>query len=88
MKCMVSSLGKSMASDGSAWLQGDWVERGVRFVEMVDGSSSHNWDQHSDMSEHAKHAKNIDQPIAGLLKDLKQRGMLDEDPGSLDNRGW
>ena len=54
------------------------VERGVRFVEIVDGSSSHNWDQHGDMREHAEHAKNIDKPLAGLLADLKQRGMLDE----------
>lgn len=54
------------------------VERGVRFIELVDGSSSHNWDQHGDMAEHAGHAKNIDQPIAGLLQDLKRRGMLDE----------
>jgi arylsulfatase A-like enzyme len=54
------------------------AERGVRFIELVDGSSSHNWDQHADMAEHAVHAKNIDQPIAGLLKDLKRRGMLDD----------
>lgn len=54
------------------------VERGVRFIELVDGSSSNNWDQHGDMAEHAVHAKNIDQPIAGLLADLKRRGMLDE----------
>ena len=54
------------------------AERGVRFVELVDGSSSDNWDQHGDMAEHAKHANNIDQPIAGLLRDLKQRGMLDD----------
>jgi hypothetical protein len=54
------------------------AERGVRFIELVDGSSSDNWDQHGDMAEHAKHAKNIDQPIAGLLRDLKQRGMLDD----------
>jgi hypothetical protein len=54
------------------------AECGVRFIELVDGSSSHNWDQHGDMAEHAKHAKNIDQPIAGLLRDLKQRGMLDD----------
>ena len=52
------------------------AERGVRFVELVDGSSSKNWDQHGDMAEHAVHAKNIDQPIAGLLRDLKRRGML------------
>ncbi len=54
------------------------AEKGVRFIELVDGSSSHNWDQHGDMAEHAKHAKNIDQPIAGLLTDLKRRGMLDD----------
>ncbi len=54
------------------------AERGVRFIELVDGSSSHNWDQHADMAEHAEHAKNIDQPIAGLLRDLKRRGMLDD----------
>jgi hypothetical protein len=54
------------------------AERGVRFIELVDGSSSHNWDQHGDMAEHAQHAKAIDQPIAGLLKDLKRRGMLDD----------
>lgn len=54
------------------------VERGVRFVELIDGSSSHNWDQHGNMAEHADHARVIDQPIAGLLRDLKQRGMLDE----------
>jgi hypothetical protein len=54
------------------------AERGVRFIELVDGSSSHNWDQHGDMSEHAIHAKNIDQPLAGLLRDLKARSMLDD----------
>ncbi len=54
------------------------AERGVRFIELVDGSSSRNWDQHGDMAEHAHHARNIDQPIAGLLKDLKQRGLLDD----------
>lgn len=54
------------------------AERGVRFIELVDGSSSHNWDQHGDMEEHAKHAKNIDKPLAGLLQDLKNRGMLED----------
>ena len=54
------------------------AERGVRFIELVDGSSSNNWDQHGNMAEHAGHAKNIDQPLAGLLRDLKERGMLDE----------
>ena len=54
------------------------IERGVRFVELVDGTSSYNWDQHGDMADHAKHAKHIDQPIAGLLQDLKRRGMLQD----------
>lgn len=68
-------------TDGFGWpclIGRRLAERGVRFIELVDGSSSHNWDQHADMAEHAKHAKNIDQPIAGLLKDLERRGMLDE----------
>ena len=54
------------------------AERGVRFIELVDGSSSNNWDQHGNMAEHADHAKAIDEPLAGLLQDLKERGMLDE----------
>ncbi len=54
------------------------AERGVRFVELIDVGSSSNWDAHGDMLTHAPLAKNIDQPIAGLLRDLKQRGMLDE----------
>jgi uncharacterized protein (DUF1501 family) len=52
------------------------AERGVRFVELIDVGSSANWDAHGDMLTHAPLAKNIDQAIAGLLKDLKQRGML------------
>jgi len=54
------------------------AERGVRFVELIDAGSSNNWDAHGDMLTHAPLAKNVDQPIAGLLKDLKQRGMLDD----------
>jgi hypothetical protein len=55
------------------------VERGVRFVELIDSGSSNNWDAHGDMiSQHAPLAQNVDQPIAGLLKDLKRRGLLDD----------
>lgn len=54
------------------------VERGVRFVELIDTGSSNNWDAHGDMNSHIGLAKNVDQPIAALLKDLKQRGLLDE----------
>ena len=54
------------------------IERGVRFVELIDTGSSGNWDSHGDMQDHARLAKNVDQPIAGLLQDLKSRGLLDE----------
>jgi len=54
------------------------AERGVRFVELIDVGSSDNWDAHGDMMTHAPLAQNVDRPIAGLLKDLKRRGMLDD----------
>ncbi len=54
------------------------IERGVRFVELIDTGSSNNWDAHGDMQTHVPLAKNVDQPIAALLKDLKQRGLLSE----------
>jgi hypothetical protein len=54
------------------------AERGVRFVELIDTGSSNNWDSHGNMRDHVALARNVDQPIAGLLRDLKQRGMLDD----------
>ncbi len=54
------------------------AERGVRFVELIDSGSSNNWDAHGDMLTHNPLAKNVDRGIAGLLRDLKQRGMLDD----------
>jgi len=54
------------------------VERGVRFVELIDTGSSGNWDSHGNMKEHEPLARNVDQPISGLLKDLKSRGMLED----------
>ena len=54
------------------------AERGVRFIELIDTGSSGNWDSHGDMNEHARLAKNVDQPIAGLLTDLKRRGLLND----------
>jgi hypothetical protein len=54
------------------------AERGVRFIELIDSSSSNNWDSHSDMAQHEPLARKIDQPIAGLLADLKRTGMLKE----------
>jgi hypothetical protein len=54
------------------------IEKGVRFVELIDTGSSGNWDAHGDMMTHEPLAKNVDQPIAALLKDLKQRGLLED----------
>ncbi len=54
------------------------VERGVRFVELIDTGASNNWDAHGDMNTHGPLAKNVDQPLAALLKDLKARGMLED----------
>ena len=53
------------------------VERGVRFVQLYHGSGS-KWDAHSGIEgNHSGLCKSSDKPIAGLLKDLKQRGLLD-----------
>jgi hypothetical protein len=56
------------------------AERGVRFVELIDAGSDkyNNWDSHLDIKMHAPAAKKVDQGIAGLLKDLKSRGMLED----------
>ncbi len=51
------------------------VERGVRFVQIY----SHGWDSHDRLLQgHSRRALECDRPIAGLLQDLKQRGLLDE----------
>lgn len=54
------------------------VERGVRVVQLFDVGSNNNWDNHNDMSLHAKLSRNVDQPIAALITDLRQRGLLEE----------
>jgi hypothetical protein len=54
------------------------VERGVRFVELYAGSGS-GWDAHSELEEnHSKRCRASDKPIAGLLADLKARGLLND----------
>ena len=51
------------------------VERGVRFVQIYDDG----WDAHSELlKNHSTRSRAVDKPIAGLLKDLKKRGLLDE----------
>ncbi len=55
------------------------VERGVRFIQVYSGGAHNddNWDAHTDiMKNHTLHAGETDQPIAGLLRDLKARGLL------------
>jgi len=56
------------------------VERGVRFVQLFHGGGGGGeWDAHSEIkSNHTKLAAQVDLPVAGLLKDLKQRGLLEE----------
>jgi hypothetical protein len=54
------------------------VERGVRFVQLYSGAGS-KWDAHSGMERnHSENCRSMDKPVAGLLKDLKRRGLLDE----------
>ena len=56
------------------------VERGVRFVSVnySDESANPRWDQHGNMPKHADHARATDKPVAGLLQDLKARGLLED----------
>ena len=59
------------------------LERGVRFVQLFSGgtfgSPRRNWDGHENMKQcHGQEALRIDQPVAGLLKDLRRRGLLDD----------
>ena len=55
-------------------------EAGVRYIQVNYGDDSANpaWDQHSNLPKHADHAAAVDQPIAGLLTDLAQRGLLED----------
>ena len=58
------------------------IERGVRFVQVFNGAfasgGSFNWDAHNYIqSQYTAHAEILDQPVAGLIRDLKQRGMLE-----------
>jgi arylsulfatase A-like enzyme len=54
------------------------VEREVPFIQIYHGGYENNWDQHGDLvGGHTNNCYETDQPIAGLLTDLKQRGLLD-----------
>ena len=71
------------STEGFAWqclVARRLVERGVRFVELIDGGTmiDRNWDTHAKMAHYNRLAPNVDRPIGALIKDLKSRGMLDE----------
>jgi hypothetical protein len=54
-----------------------FAERGVRFIQVTHQKGSGHWDQHADLvKRHRENAKQVDRPIAGLLKDLKRQGLL------------
>src|SRR5213078_522990 len=54
------------------------IERGVRFVQLYSGDSN-GWDAHDDvLKNHAALCRRTDQPVAGLLTDLRRRGLLDD----------
>ncbi|QDV23311.1 DUF1501 domain-containing protein [Aureliella helgolandensis] len=57
-----------------------FVEQGVRFIQIMHGDGAAGaWDQHSNLKTmHSKLSLQVDRPIAGLLQDLKQRGLFDE----------
>ena len=56
------------------------AERGVRFIELIDtdSNSGNNWDTHGKMARYNQLARNVDRPIAALVKDLDRRGMLED----------
>jgi len=56
-----------------------FAEAGVRFIQVTHSDSNVQWDQHSDLKNgHEKNAREVDLPIAGLLTDLKARGLLED----------
>ena len=77
-------IGRETADFGRACLIARrLLERGVRFVQLFSGgtfgSPRRNWDGHEDMkANHGQEALRIDRPVAGLLRDLRRRGLLDD----------
>ena len=56
-----------------------FAENGVRFIQVTHSDTMVQWDQHGDLLKgHTKNALEVDKPIAGLLRDLKSRGLLDD----------
>ncbi|MDB5335655.1 MAG: hypothetical protein JWN70_1274 [Planctomycetaceae bacterium] len=56
-----------------------FAEAGVRFIQVTHNDNKVQWDQHADLKDgHEKNAREVDLPIAGLLQDLKTRGLLED----------
>ena len=56
-----------------------FAERGVRFIQVTHSDANVQWDQHGNLRrDHEKNAREVDRPIAGLLRDLKARGLLED----------
>jgi hypothetical protein len=56
-----------------------FAEAGVRVIQVTHSDATVQWDQHSDLKAgHEKNAREVDKPIAGLLRDLKSRGLLED----------
>ena len=65
-------------SAGTACWRGGWWNAGVRFVQLYHGAGSR-WDSHDNIErQHPPLCRSCDRPVAGLLRDLKRRGLLDE----------
>ena len=56
------------------------AEQGVRYIQVnyADNGNNPRWDQHSNMPKHAEHARATDKPVAGLIADMKARGLLED----------
>jgi hypothetical protein len=75
------NVGKSKHFAAQCMMARRLVERGTRFIQIYSGgmANQRSWDGHSDIKgNHSGFAQETDQPIAGLLTDLEQRGLLDE----------
>ena len=81
MPCTASTTRRRPTSAPRLLLARRLAERGVRFVQVYSGGGplSWQWDAHNDVNaNHEKMCGHVDKPIAGLLTDLKRRGMLDD----------
>ena len=78
MACMVDDPHTWPVMPPSALLARRLVERNVRFIELTCPKvAADRWDQHNNLKQgHERNAHAVDQPIAALIKDLKQRGII------------